>query len=61
MGKAAQVIDFFHRLKPVADPDDLDQAVTHLPEQAADLRWEQLEKLARDLADRACPPKNADE
>ncbi|MEO7000015.1 MAG: hypothetical protein ABI112_18210, partial [Terracoccus sp.] len=42
VGKAAQVIDFFHRLTPVADPDDLHQAVTHLTEQAAGLRWEQL-------------------
>ncbi|MDN5764708.1 MAG: hypothetical protein L0H96_03935, partial [Humibacillus sp.] len=30
VGKAAQVIDFHTRLKPVADPDDLDQAVAHL-------------------------------
>ncbi|OFE16773.1 hypothetical protein BA895_04190 [Humibacillus sp. DSM 29435] len=61
VGKAAQVIDFFHRLKPVADPDDLEQAVTHLTDQAPGLRWEQLAKLARELADQVRPPKNADE
>ncbi|OFE18953.1 hypothetical protein BA895_02025 [Humibacillus sp. DSM 29435] len=61
VGKAAQVIDFFHRLKPVADPGDLAQAVTHLTEQAPLLRWEQLARLARELADQVRPPKNADE
>ncbi|MDN5765443.1 MAG: 13E12 repeat family protein [Humibacillus sp.] len=61
VGKAAQVIDFHTRLKPVADPDDLDQAVAHLTEQAAGLRWEQLGQLARELADQVRPPKDADE
>ncbi|OFE16998.1 hypothetical protein BA895_18740 [Humibacillus sp. DSM 29435] len=61
VGKAAQVIDFFHHLKPVADPDDLEQAVTHLTEQASGLRWEQLAKLARELSDQVRPPKDADE
>ncbi|MDN5776493.1 MAG: HNH endonuclease [Humibacillus sp.] len=61
VGKAAQVIDFFHRLKPVADPDDLDHAVTHLTEQAPGLRWEQLGKLARELVDQVRPPKDADD
>ncbi|OFE14676.1 hypothetical protein BA895_10060, partial [Humibacillus sp. DSM 29435] len=61
VGKAAQVIDFFHRLKPVADPDDLEQAVTHLTEEAPGLRWEQLAKLARELSDQVRPPKDADE
>ena len=61
VGKAAQVIDFYHRLKPVADPDDLDQAVDYLAGQAGGLRWEQLAKLARELADQVRPPKNTDE
>ncbi|MEO6998237.1 MAG: DUF222 domain-containing protein [Terracoccus sp.] len=61
VGKAAQVIDFFHRLKPVADPDDLDQAVAHLAGQAAGLRWEQLAKLARELSDQVRHPTNTDE
>ncbi|OFE18791.1 hypothetical protein BA895_00975 [Humibacillus sp. DSM 29435] len=61
VGKAAQVIDFFHRLKPVADPDDLEQAVTHLTDQAPGLRWEQLAKLARELSDQVRPPKDAEE
>ena len=61
VGKAAQVIDFHTRLKPVADPDDLHQAVDHLTEQAPGLRWEQLAKLARELADQVRPPKEADE
>ncbi len=61
VGKAAQVIDFHTRFKPVADPDDLDQAVTHLTEEAAGLRWEQLAKLARELSDQVRPPKDADE
>ncbi|OFE17619.1 hypothetical protein BA895_15350 [Humibacillus sp. DSM 29435] len=61
VGKAAQVIDFFHHLKPVADPDDLKQAVTHLTDQAPGLRWEQLAKLARELSDQVRPPKKADE
>ncbi|OFE17839.1 hypothetical protein BA895_13635 [Humibacillus sp. DSM 29435] len=61
VGKAAQVIDFFHRLKPVADPDDLEQAVTHLTEEAPGLRWEQLAKLARELSDQVRPPKDAEE
>ena len=61
VGKAAQVIDFHTRLKPVADPDDLEQAVTHLTEQASGLRWEQLAKLARELSDQVRPPKNTDD
>ncbi|WP_139142642.1 DUF222 domain-containing protein, partial [Humibacillus sp. DSM 29435] len=61
VGKAAQVIDFHTRLKPVADPDDLEQAVTHLTDQAPLLRWEQLAKLARELSDQVRPPKDAEE
>ncbi|MDN5765347.1 MAG: HNH endonuclease [Humibacillus sp.] len=61
VGKAAQVIDFHTRLKPVADPEDLHQAVTHLAEQASGLRWEQLAKLARELSDQVRPPKDAEE
>lgn len=61
VGKAAQVIDFRTRLKPVAGTDDLEQAVEHLSEQAAGLRWEQLAKLARELCDQVRPPKNTDE
>ena len=61
VGKAAQVIDFHTRLRPVADPDDLHQAVAHLTEQAPGLRWEQLAKLARELADQVRPPKEADD
>ena len=37
VGKAAQVIEFHTRLQPVADPDELGQAVRHLREQAARL------------------------
>ncbi|OFE16395.1 hypothetical protein BA895_18895 [Humibacillus sp. DSM 29435] len=61
VGKAAQVIDFHTRLKPVADPYDLEQAVTHLTEQAPGLRWEQLARLARELSDQVRPPKDAEE
>ncbi|OFE15345.1 hypothetical protein BA895_06355 [Humibacillus sp. DSM 29435] len=61
VGKAAQVIDFHTRLKPIADPDDLGQAVTHLTEEAPGLRWEQLAKLARELSDQVRPPKDAEE
>ena len=61
VGNAAQVIDFHTRLKPVADPEELDQAVTHLTDQAPSLRWEQLAKLARELAEQVRPPTNAED
>lgn len=59
VGEAAQVIDFHARLQPVADPDDLEQAVGVLTEQARDLRPEDLARLARQLSDQVRPPQDA--
>jgi hypothetical protein len=60
VGHAAQIIDFDARVAPVADPDDLDTALTDLTDQAARLRPEELARLARHHTEQVRPPRDED-
>ncbi|MFD1053634.1 HNH endonuclease signature motif containing protein [Terrabacter terrigena] len=57
---AAQIIDFDTRVAPVADPDDLTTAIADLTDQAAQLRPEELARLARHHTEQVRPPRDED-
>ena len=58
VGKAAVIVDFAERARPVADPDDLETAVGDLTEQATALRSEELCRLARHHNEQIKPPRD---
>lgn len=60
VANAAQVVEFAERAAPVADPADLDAAVTDLTDQAPTLREEELRVLVRQHAEQLRPPKDDD-
>ncbi|MEW1955444.1 DUF222 domain-containing protein [Terrabacter sp. NPDC080008] len=60
VGHAAQIIDFHTRTHPIADPADLATAIADLTDQAAQLRPEELARLARHHTEQIRPPKDED-
>jgi hypothetical protein len=57
---AAQIIDFHDRTHRLADPEDLDTALTDLHDQAMRLRPEELARLARHHTEQIRPPRQHD-
>lgn len=60
VAKAAQIIDFDERNAPVADREELDQALEDVTTQAQTLRPEELTTLIRHHAEQLRPPKDAE-
>jgi hypothetical protein len=61
IGNAAQVLDFHERTHPIADPFELDAAVTQLMDEAGSATAEKLARVVRHHSETISPPRDLDQ